>query len=114
MDLGTQPQLKGSHDTRSTAEILTDVRTKVRDRRGLVVGEWIDAVAWANRNIVTTPEQAATIVDGVIDTGVPIAGHGAPLVSEFNLMEFIAVLGRSPDGGRAYVGRIIECAWRLP
>ena len=22
-------------------------------------------------------------------------------------------LGRTPDGGRAYVGRVIECAWRL-
>ncbi|WP_332642036.1 HNH endonuclease signature motif containing protein [Aeromicrobium sp.] len=114
MDLGTQPQLTGISDARSTAEILTDVQTKVRDRRELVVGEWIDAVAWANRTIVTSVERAATIMDGVIDTGVPIAGDGAPLVSEFNLMEFIAVLGRSPDGGRAYVGRIIECAWRLP
>ncbi|KRA38357.1 HNH endonuclease signature motif containing protein [Nocardioides sp. Root614] len=71
-------------------------------------------MTWANQHTVTTPEQAATIIDGVIDTGVPIAGEGAPLVSEFALMELIAVLGRSPDGGRAYVGRIIECAWRLP
>ncbi|HWJ66200.1 MAG TPA: HNH endonuclease signature motif containing protein, partial [Nocardioides sp.] len=54
------------------------------------------------------------LVDGVIDTGVPIAGEGAPLVSEFALMELIAVLERSPDSGRAYVGRVIECAWRLP
>ncbi|WP_186449766.1 HNH endonuclease signature motif containing protein [Nocardioides sp. J9] len=29
-------------------------------------------------------------------------------------MELIAVLGRSPTGGRAYVGQVIECAWRLP
>ncbi|KRB77918.1 hypothetical protein ASE01_06980 [Nocardioides sp. Root190] len=29
-------------------------------------------------------------------------------------MELIAVLGRTPDGGRMHVGRIIECAWRLP
>ncbi|KRA31480.1 hypothetical protein ASD81_18815 [Nocardioides sp. Root614] len=71
-------------------------------------------MTWANQHTVTTPEQAATIIDGVIDTGVPIAGDGAPLVSEFALMELVAVLGRSPDGGRAYVGRIIECAWRLP
>ncbi|WP_414858530.1 hypothetical protein, partial [Nocardioides sp. Root190] len=49
-----------------------------------------------------------------MDTGVPIAGLGAPLVSEFALMELIAVLGRTPDGGRMHVGRIIECAWRLP
>ncbi|AIY16794.2 hypothetical protein KR76_08460 [Pimelobacter simplex] len=29
-------------------------------------------------------------------------------------MELVAVLGRSPDGGRVYVGRVLECAWRLP
>ncbi|HWJ12083.1 MAG TPA: hypothetical protein VNS46_22070, partial [Nocardioides sp.] len=68
----------------------------------------------ADQNTIETTEGAATLVDGVIDTGLPIAGPGAPLVSEFALMELIAVLGRSPDGGRAYVGRIIECAWRLP
>ena len=49
----------------------------------------------------------------MVDTGVPIAGDGAPLVSEFQLMELIATLDRSPDGGRLYVGRVIECAWRL-
>ena len=54
------------------------------------------------------------IREGYLDTGVPIAGEGAPLVSEFALMELVAVLGRSPDGGRLYVGRVLECAWRLP
>lgn len=29
-------------------------------------------------------------------------------------MELVAVLGRSPDGGRVYAGRVLECAWRLP
>ena len=74
---------------------------------------WVAITAWADQNVVETTEGAATLLDGVIDTGVPIAGEGAPLVSEFNLMELIATLGRSPDGGRAYVGRMIECAWRL-
>ncbi|HWJ81415.1 MAG TPA: hypothetical protein VNS55_04180, partial [Nocardioides sp.] len=56
----------------------------------------------------------ATIWDGIVDTAVPIAGPGAPLVSEFKLMELIAVLGRSHDSGRLYVGRILEVTWRLP
>ncbi|WP_182376884.1 HNH endonuclease signature motif containing protein [Nocardioides sp. WS12] len=106
MDLGT--------DTRSDRALLSDLSNGVKVRQAALVKEWIDIATWARRNIVTSPEQAATIVDGVIDTGVPIAGAGAPLVSEFNLMELIALLGRSPDGGRGYVGRIIECAWRLP
>ncbi|WP_141267249.1 HNH endonuclease signature motif containing protein [Pimelobacter simplex] len=72
---------------------------------------------WAAGNVVAGSAGAvgaATIRDGFVDTGLPIAGEGAPLVSEFALMELVAVLGRSPDGGRVYVGRVLECAWRLP
>lgn len=43
-----------------------------------------------------------------------LAGDGTPPVDEFELMEVIAVLGRSPLGGRDHVARIVECAWRLP
>ncbi|WP_408898110.1 HNH endonuclease [Nocardioides sp. R1-1] len=106
MDLGTTP--------RSTAAVLSELRAGVQDREALVVREWVGIVEWASRHVVAGPEGAATITDGYLDTGVPIAGDGAPLVSEFGLMELVAVLGRSPDGGRAYVGRVIECAWRLP
>ncbi|AIY18554.2 hypothetical protein KR76_20570 [Pimelobacter simplex] len=76
--------------------------------------EWAGIVEWAAGNVVLGSEGAATIRDGFVDTGLPIAGEGAPLVSEFALMELVAVLGRSPDGGRVYVGRVLECAWRLP
>ncbi len=106
MDLGTQP--------RSTAALLSRVGDRIRSRNTLVIEEWEDITAWASDHVVTGPEGAATITEGYLDTGVPIAGPGAPLVSEFALMELVAVLGRTPDGGKAYVGRVIECAWRLP
>ncbi len=114
MDLRNHLPLAGQYDGRSVAELLTEARAEVHARQASQVREWILITAWADQNAVTTTEGAATLVEGVIDTGVPIAGPGAPLVSEFNLMELIAVLGRSPDGGRSYVGKIIECAWRLP
>ncbi|WP_075018727.1 HNH endonuclease signature motif containing protein [Pimelobacter simplex] len=98
----------------STA-LLADLRAEVRGREESVVREWAGIVEWAAGNTVTGPGAgAATIRDGFVDTGLPIAGEGAPLVSEFALMELVAVLGRSPDGGRVYVGRVLECAWRLP
>ncbi len=106
MDLGTRP--------RSTAALLSRVGDRIRSRNTLVIEEWEDITAWASDHVVTGPEGAATITEGYLDTGVPIAGPGAPLVSEFALMELVAVLGRTPDGGKAYVGRVIECAWRLP
>ncbi|WP_377324405.1 DUF222 domain-containing protein [Pimelobacter simplex] len=100
----------------STA-LLAGLRAGVRVREESVVAEWAGIVEWAAGNVVAGSAGAvgaATIRDGFVDTGLPIAGEGAPLVSEFALMELIAVLGRSPDGGRVYVGRVLECAWRLP
>jgi len=99
----------------ASTTLLADLRAGVRVREESVVREWAGIVEWAAGNTVTDPATgAATIRDGFVDTGLPIAGEGAPLVSEFALMELIAVLGRSPDGGRVYVGRVLECAWRLP
>jgi len=100
----------------STA-LLAGLRAGVRVREESVVAEWAGIVEWAAGNVVAGSAGAAgaaTIRDGFVDTGLPIAGEGAPLVSEFALMELVAVLGRSPDGGRVYVGRVLECAWRLP
>ncbi len=45
---------------------------------------------------------------------MPIAGPGAPLVSEFALMEYAAALGMSTDSGKAYVGKTLELRYRLP
>ncbi len=106
MDLGTRH--------RSTAPVLSRLSAGIQARNQLLVEEWAAIVEWAGDHVVTGPEGAATITEGYLDTGVPIAGDGAPLVSEFALMELVAVLGRTPDGGKAYVGRVIECAWRLP
>ncbi|MFJ9317705.1 DUF222 domain-containing protein [Pimelobacter simplex] len=99
----------------TSSALLADLRAGVRVREESVVREWAGIVEWAAGNTVAgSGAGAATIRDGFVDTGLPIAGEGAPLVSEFALMELVAVLGRSPDGGRVYVGRVLECAWRLP
>jgi hypothetical protein len=101
-------------DSRSTTELLSDLASHVEMRRRCEVEEFRTIVAWADANVVDDLEGAATIRDSYVDTGLPIAGPGAPLVSEFALTELIATLGRSLDGGREYVGKIIECGWRLP
>ena len=85
MDLGTRP--------RSTAALLSGLRAEVEGRQASVVREWEAIVEWASAHIVTGPEGAATITEGYLDTGVPIAGDGAPLVCEVARMELVAVLG---------------------
>jgi hypothetical protein len=46
--------------------------------------------------------------------GVPIAGPGAPLVTEFATAEFAVAVGLGPEAGKRYVGHAVELAHRLP
>jgi len=101
-------------DGRSTAELLRDLASGVQARHRVEVEEFRNVIAWADANVVEDLEGAATIRDSYVDTGIPIAGPGAPLVTEFGLTELVATLGRSLDGGRDHVGKVIECGWRLP
>jgi hypothetical protein len=74
-----------------------------------------DAVTWAQLHEVIDPEDAATWWAGRgQDTGIPIAGPGAPLVSEFAVAEFATALGLSAGSGRVLVAHALELAYRLP
>ncbi|MCD4527171.1 HNH endonuclease signature motif containing protein [Nocardioides sp. cx-173] len=48
------------------------------------------------------------------DHGIPLAGPGAPMVSEFAVMELGAALGMSTDSAKRYVGAALEIKYRLP
>ncbi|WP_193611968.1 HNH endonuclease signature motif containing protein [Nocardioides lijunqiniae] len=48
------------------------------------------------------------------DRGIPLAGDGAPWVSEFAVMELGAALGMSTDAAKRYVGATLEARYRLP
>ena len=69
---------------------------------------------WAGEHVVDDEAAAATLIERGLDTGLPLAGPGAPLISDFAVMELSALLGRSLDSGRNYVGQVIELAHRLP
>jgi hypothetical protein len=69
-----------------------------------------DALEWAELHIVSTVDESATWGDSPI----PLAGAGAPLVSEFCVMEFAAALGLSTDAGRSLIAHALEIAYRLP
>jgi hypothetical protein len=68
------------------------------------------ALAWAELHVVSSVEESATWGDSPI----PLAGEGAPLVSEFCVMEFAAALGLSTDAGRSLIAHALEIAHRLP
>jgi hypothetical protein len=73
------------------------------------------AVTWAQLHQVTEVDDAATWWAGRgQDTGIPIAGPGAPLVSEFAVAEFATALSLSVGSGRVLVAHALELAHRLP
>ena len=47
------------------------------------------------------------------DTGMPVAGPGAPLVAEFSVTEFAAAIGLPTEAGKAYLGEAVELRYRL-
>ena len=71
------------------------------------------AVAWAAMHSVDSLAEAATVWDRG-DTGMPVAGPGAPLVAEFSVTEFAAAIGLPTEAGKAYLGEAVELRYRLP
>ncbi len=59
-------------------------------------------------------DEAATVVEHGRDTGLMLAGPGAPCVSEFAVVELAAALGMTVDACRRYVGQVLEVHYRLP
>ena len=59
-------------------------------------------------------DEAATVVERGRDTGLTLAGPGAPFVSEFAVIELATALGMTVDACRRYVGQVLEVRYRLP
>ena len=70
------------------------------------------AVAWAAMHSVDSLAEAATVWDHG-ETGMPVAGPGAPLVAEFSVTEFAAAIGLPTEAGKAYLGEAVELRYRL-
>jgi hypothetical protein len=97
------------------AAVLTAVRRFRRDANAAEANVLQIAIEWAQLHQVSEVEEAATWWAGRgQDTGIPIAGPGAPLVSEFAVAEFATALGLSAGSGRVLVAHALELACRLP
>ena len=74
----------------------------------------IAAVTWAEQHPPESIDEVATWITPGGDTGLTLAGEGAPLVAEFCIAEFTLAIGRSTDAGRALVAAAVELKYRLP
>src|SRR4051794_33937317 len=104
-----------SGTTLDTAAVLAAARRARATANAAEAEVLLQAVEWAHLHQVTDPDEASTVlVEHGHDTGIPIAGPGAPLVSEFAVAEFASALGLSAGAGRNLVGHALELAHRLP
>ncbi|MBW8751354.1 MAG: DUF222 domain-containing protein [Propionibacteriales bacterium] len=101
--------------TLDAAGVLAAARDFRREANAAEAGVLAKAVEWARLHVVSDLDDASTVlVEGGRDTGIPIAGEGAPLVSDFAVAEFASALGLSAASGRTLVGLALELAHRLP
>src|SRR4051794_5277619 len=104
-----------SGTTLDTAAVLAAARRARATANAAEAEVLLHAVEWAHLHQVADPDEASTVlVEHGHDTGIPIAGDGAPLVSEFAVAEFASALGLSAGAGRNLVGQALELAHRLP
>jgi hypothetical protein len=95
--------------------VLAAARRFRRDANAAETGVLEQAVEWARLHEVDDLDEAATwLVERGRDTGIPIAGEGAPLVSEFAVAEFATALGLTAESGRNLMAQAMELAYRLP
>ncbi|MBW8752266.1 MAG: DUF222 domain-containing protein, partial [Propionibacteriales bacterium] len=101
--------------TIDAAGVLAVARQARREANAAEARVLAAAVEWAALHQVDDLDDASTLlVEGGRDTGIPIAGEGAPLVSDFAVAEFATALGLSAASGRTLVGLALELAHRLP
>ena len=123
MDLGTAPLFDltapaADVDEPAAVRGPTSCSVEIRDDQTVIADREIAKLRriaeWATHHVVADEADASTLTERGLDTGLPLAGPGAPLISDFAVMELSALLGRSLDSGRNYVGQILELAHRLP
>ena len=98
----------------SPSAVLVFARARRFDADRAEADVLLAAVTWAEQHPPESIHQAATWIAGGGDTGLPLAGPGAPLVAEFCIAEFAVALGGSTESGRALIAEAVELRYRLP
>ncbi|WP_134739757.1 HNH endonuclease signature motif containing protein [Nocardioides sp. 503] len=95
--------------TSPAADLLEVMRTTTRAAAAVEVQRLRAVIDWC---VLHATDDEAEASFG--DHGIPLAGDGAPWVSEFAVMELGAALGMSTDSAKRYVGAALEVRYRLP
>ncbi|NHC25345.1 DUF222 domain-containing protein, partial [Nocardioides sp. IC4_145] len=98
------------------AMVLAAARASQREADAAEVRVLQAAVEWCAMHPAESLAESASwaTMQGFGDQPVGLAGDGAPLVTEFAVVELSAALGKSLDAGRAYLSEALELRYRLP
>ncbi|GGO72543.1 HNH endonuclease signature motif containing protein [Nocardioides deserti] len=98
------------------ALVLAAARASQREADAAEVRVLQAAVEWCALHPAESLAESASwaTMQGFGDQPVGLAGDGAPLVTEFAVVELAAALGKSLDAGRAYLSEALELRYRLP
>ena len=98
------------------ADVLAAARVNQREAEAAEVRVLEAAVHWCAmhpaESVTECPSWAS--MRGFGDQPTGLAGPGAPLVTEFAVIELAAALGKPVDAGRAYLAEALELRYRLP
>ncbi len=103
----------GLGDVGSPGDVLVFARERHAAANRAQADLLLAAVTWAEQHPPESIGEAATWITAAGDTGLPLAGEGAPLVSEFCIAEFALAIGRSTDAGRRVIAESVELKYRL-
>lgn len=92
------------------ADVLARVR-RAQDAADAAARDVLEgAIDWCLAHRVSDEDLAATWGD----SPVPLAGKGAPLISQFCVGEFAAATGRTYESGERFLAHALELSARLP
>ncbi len=94
------------------SEVLVFARERRAAANAAEADVLVAAALWAEQHPPESIHPAATWTTGG-ETGLPLAGQGAPLVAEFCIAELAVALGMSSDAGRALLADAVELKHRL-
>ncbi len=98
----------------SSSGVLSFARSSRREADRAEAKVLAAAVTWAEQHPPESIHHAATWITAGGDTGLLLAGPGAPLVAEFCIAELALAVGLSTDAGRTLIAHAVELKHRLP
>ncbi|MEV7431431.1 HNH endonuclease [Nocardioides sp. NPDC092400] len=104
------------HPLDTPADVLAAARASQRAANAAEAELLQAAVQWCVMHPAESigTSSAWSTLKGFGDKAIGLAGEGAPLVSEFAVIEFAAGIGKSEDAGRTYLAEALELRYRLP